>query len=815
MLLLDKIIEDGNQADFRTFLDELRFSESPFLLRDQVLEEFEKFCSAGNKECSYRTKSDTRRLLDLVQEIVFDDRYAYLLTRRRIGETEIYGIPRSANLYKKVSVGDYLKARDAIVLGKTREEINGLEIDMDPFNTAPLLKDPRNIGKGIYYFLRFLSSQLFTNQAEFLSKLFQFLKIHKIEDTQLMVSSSMPSLAELEQRLKDALEYLENIPPEIPFSSLRETLSDLGFERGWGRDAGHTRQTMELLKSILENPDHEVVGEFFSRIPMIHKIAIVTPHGWFAQENVLGRPDTGGQVVYILNQVKALEIELKRRIWETGLDVEPKIVILTRLIPEADGTRCNLRIENVSGTQHTKILRVPFRTHNRVITDRWISRFEIWPYLEDFARDAEKEIVQEMGGRPDLIVGNYSDGNLVAYLMSQSMQVTYCTVAHALEKAKYLYSDLYWQDRDENYHFSLQFTADLISMCAADMTITSTYQEIAGTNSTIGQYESYRFYTMPGLYRVKSGSSMFHPRFNIVPPGVDLSYFFPFTEDSKRSPQLTESITHRAFLGHSDESSRCHLDDPAKKPIYTIARLDHIKNITGLVEAFGKSDKLREVCNLIVVSGHVDREKSTDAEEREQIDKMYALIEKYHLDGSFRWLEMETNKSKVGELYRIMADRRGLFVQPALFEAFGLTVLEAMITGLPTVATRYGGPLETIAHGTNGFHINPNNHTEIEEVILPIVTGEGHEELWNQVSMGGIERVLESYTWDKHAAELIKLSKIYGFWNFLTKEMRKPLKNYVETLYQLLYRPMATKLLAQHDGKPIPDDAEAILTGSP
>lgn len=38
---------------------------------------------------------------------------------------------------------------------------------------------------------------------------------------------------------------------------------------------------------------------------------------------VLGKPDTGGQIVYILDQVRALETEMLKRIDEAGLDIEP------------------------------------------------------------------------------------------------------------------------------------------------------------------------------------------------------------------------------------------------------------------------------------------------------------------------------------------------------------------------------------------------------------------------------------------------------------------------------------------------------------
>jgi hypothetical protein len=46
-------------------------------------------------------------------------------------------------------------------------------------------------------------------------------------------------------------------------------------------------------------------------------------------------------------------------------------------------------------------------------------------------------------------------------------------------------------------------------------------------------------------------------------------------------------------------------------------------------------------------------------------------------------------------------------LQPALYEAFGLTVVEAMTCGLPTFATCNGGPSEIIKNGKSGFHIDP------------------------------------------------------------------------------------------------------------
>lgn len=65
-----------------------------------------------------------------------------------------------------------------------------------------------------------------------------------------------------------------------------------------------------------------------------------------------------------------------------------------------------------------------------------------------------------------------------------------CNIAHALEKTKYPDSDIYGRKYEEKYHFSCQFTADILAMNNADFIITSTYQEIAGRylHSLIQQY---------------------------------------------------------------------------------------------------------------------------------------------------------------------------------------------------------------------------------------------------------------------------------------------------------------------------------------
>jgi len=500
-------------------------------------------------------------------------------------------------------------------------------------------------------------------------------------------------------------------------------------------------------------------------------------------------------VVYILDQVRALEQEMKQRLFVQGLDIEPRILVVTRLIPDAEDTSCNQRIEPIAGTQNARILRVPFRNASGEVIPHWISRFEIWPYLERFTLDAERELLAELDGRPDLIIGNYSDGNLVASLMANRLDVTQCNIAHALEKTKYLYSDLYWQDNEEHYHFSCQFTADLIAMNMADFIITSTYQEIAGTEQSIGQYESHNAFTMPGLFRVVHGIDVYDPKFNIVSPGADPKVYFPASESERRLRHLLPEIEQLVFGDNADGTSRGVLADPDKPIIFTMARMDRIKNIVGLVEWYGRSTALRQEANLLVASGYIDSGRSDDNEEREQIDQFHQLMDRYELDSQVRWVEGQVDRERNGELYRFISDRRGVFVQPALFEAFGLTIIEAMCTGIPTFATCFGGPQEIIEDGISGYHIDPNHGDQAAEKIAEfLMKCRNDPAQWDRISQGALQRVATHYTWKRYAERLMTLSRVYGFWRYVTDLERTETKRYLEMFYTLQFRPLAAAM---------------------
>ena len=550
---------EGYRTQFFSLLRRLAQRDEPLLLASQLHDELDRFL--GEEEGASLAGTPVERLMRRAREAVVDPPWIRIAVRPRVASWAWLRCNIEQMEAEEVPVTDFLRAKERLV---DRNHGNRwmLEIDLGPFgHHVPRLREARSVGRGVEFLNRHLTREMFRDQDRGFERFLSFLRLHQAGGQQLMLNGRVRTVDDLRESLRDAVSLLEDRPADAEWREVEGDLKDLGFAPGWGRRVDAIRDSMSLLIDILEAPDPASLERFLSRMPMLFTLAIVSPHGFFGQADVLGMPDTGGQVVYILDQVRSLEREMRRRIHGWGLDLEPEIVVLTRLIPEARGSTCDQRLESIDGTRGCRILRVPFRTADGEVVREWVSRFDLWPYLERFARDAGRELLAELGRRPDFVIGNYSDGNLVATILGNRLGVTQCTIAHALEKTKYLYSDLYWRDNEPRYHFSCQFTADLISMNASDFIITSTYQEIAGRDDEEGQYESYRAFTMPGLYRVVNGIDVFDPKFNIVSPGADSSIYFPVHPD--RSPaggsrhRRPRAPLRRARRGFPRPAHRC------------------------------------------------------------------------------------------------------------------------------------------------------------------------------------------------------------------------------------------------------------------
>ncbi|KAF0926116.1 hypothetical protein E2562_021830 [Oryza meyeriana var. granulata] len=761
------------------------------LKNQQLMEELEK---------SLDDKAEKEKLVEgflgyiicSTQEAVVLPPFVAFAVRMNPGIWEYVKVHSDDLSVEGITPSEYLNFKETLYDEIWAKDDNSLEVDFGALDlSTPHLTLPSSIGNGLQFVSKFMSSKL-SGKPESMKPLLDYLLTLNYRGEKLMINDTVDTVSKLQTALLLAEVFVSGLPKYTPYLKFEQRFQEWGLEKGWGDTAERCKETLNCLSEVLQAPDPTNMEKFFSRVPSIFNIVIFSIHGYFGQEKVLGLPDTGGQVVYILDQVRAMEEELLQRIKQQGLHVTPMILVLTRLIPDAKGTTCNVELEPVENTKHSHILRVPFKTEVGKDLRQWVSRFDIYPYLERYAQDASAKILDILDGKPDLIIGNYTDGNLVASLLSNKLGVTQGIIAHALEKTKYEDSDVKWREMDQKYHFSCQFTADMIAMNTSDFIITSTYQEIAGSKEKPGQYEHHYAFTMPGLCRFATGINVFDPKFNIAAPGADQSIYFPFTQKQKRLTDLHPQIEELLYSKEDTAEHMGSLADRNKPIIFSMARLDKVKNITGLVEWYGQNKKLRDLVNLVVVAGLLDASQSKDREEIDEINKMHNLMDRYQLKGQIRWIKAQTDRVRNGELYRCIADTKGAFVQPALYEAFGLTVIEAMNCGLPTFATNQGGPAEIIVDGVSGFHVNPLNGREAGSKIADFFQKcKEDPSYWNKVSTAGLQRIYECYTWKIYASRVLNMGSTYSFWKTLNKEERQAKQRYLQIFYNVQFRNLA------------------------
>jgi sucrose synthase len=227
--------------------------------------------------------------------------------------------------------------------------------------------------------------------------------------------------------------------------------------------------------------------------------------------------------------------------------------------------------------------------------------------------------------------------------------------------------------------------------------------------------------------------------------------------------------------------------------------MNAIKNLTGLAECFGKSQTLQKDCNLIILTCNLNPDPATHPEEAMEIAKLHRIIDQYHLQGKIRWMGMRLPIIDLGEAYRVIADHQGIYINFARFAAFGHSILEAMISGLPTFTTEFGGASEIIQGWEYAFRLNPTDMDgAARKITIFLNKCQLIPDYRQKISQSMIERIRHRYNWYTYTNKLLLLTKLFSFWNFIYPEKTADRDRYLETLFHLIYKPRAEKILANH-----------------
>ncbi|MCG8017252.1 MAG: HAD-IIB family hydrolase [Candidatus Thiodiazotropha sp. 'RUGA'] len=436
-------------------------------------------------------------------------------------------------------------------------------------------------------------------------------------------------------------------------------------------------------------------------------ICLISVHGLIRGHDLeLGRDaDTGGQTKYVVDLAKAL----------AERDGVSRVDLVTRRVVDADISDDYAEpLELLS--EKAKIVRIDAGPEG------YLAKETLWDHLDSFM-DNLLNWLKSQPRMPDIVHTHYADAGYVGVRLSHLLGVPLVHTGHSLGRDKQhqlLAKGFSRKEIRERYNMDRRVEAEEEVLANADLVITSTHNEIEE------QYSLYNHYQPDNMA--------------VIPPGTDLTQFHP--------PSRGDNIHFRKTLSR-------FLRDPDKPIILALSRPDERKNILTLLEVYGESSQLQSAANLVIVAGNRDDIRDMESGPQSVMTDILMTIDLYDLYGRVAVPKRHLAK-EVPEIYRLTALSEGVFVNPALTEPFGLTLLEAAASGLPLIATENGGPVDIIGNCNNGLLVDPLNKKAIRRSLLKIL----HDnDLWQKYARNGLNGVRKHYSWKAHAKKYLAMIK--------------------------------------------------------
>lgn len=194
------------------------------------------------------------------------------------------------------------------------------------------------------------------------------------------------------------------------------------------------------------------------------------------------------------------------------------------------------------------------------------------------------------------------------------------------------------------------------------------------------------------------------------------------------------------------DTSRFRPGDHGRSGVLFVGRVTPHKGIDRLIEALPEGVAL----TVAGTAGHDRRLPERDYP---------ALLQRLARGRDVRFTG-EVSEDHLPEMYRaarvlvlpsVQVTRYGKRIP--IPELLGLSLLEAMASGTPVIASRIGGLPEVVVDGTTGFVVDPGNKTELRDRIDQLLSD---DDLFRTMSASARGHVEENFTWDRCAERCLE-----------------------------------------------------------
>ncbi|HET7535741.1 MAG TPA: glycosyltransferase [Candidatus Didemnitutus sp.] len=212
---------------------------------------------------------------------------------------------------------------------------------------------------------------------------------------------------------------------------------------------------------------------------------------------------------------------------------------------------------------------------------------------------------------------------------------------------------------------------------------------------------------------------------SMIPPGYDDNRFFPVSPPSREATRQRLGFSGRVVLA--------------------IGRLARNKGYDLLIDAFTLvASRVEDAVLYLAVGG-----TELNSNEQKQLDELKTKVDALGLPERVKFGGFVAD-ADLADHYRA-AD---VFVLSSRYEPFGMTAVEAMACGTPTVITTHGGLYRAVTFGRHALYADPFDKEDLGISIVKVLR---HPRLTHRLSRMGAHKARSLFTWTGIAQQLISL----------------------------------------------------------
>ncbi len=408
---------------------------------------------------------------------------------------------------------------------------------------------------------------------------------------------------------------------------------------------------------------------------------MVSTHGYVAADPPLGKADTGGQVVYVLELAKKLaQLGFEVDIWTRRFEDQPEIDVVN---------------------ERVRVIRAACGGPNFIDKEYLVRHLPEW--AERVLRFIKKEGIQYQ-----FLNSHYWDAGYATQRLAEVLDVPHVHTPHSLGMWKRQLMEKDAPEDAENFEKKYNFTQRIHE---ETLLFRSCEQVIATTPDQVDMIV--KDYGAPA------------EQVAMIPPGYDDNRFFPVSIASRNALRSRLGFQGRVVLA--------------------LGRLARNKGYDLLIDAFSLvAARIPDVALHLAVGG-----ASLNTEEQRILDELKAQAIRLGLEERVKFSGFVADND-LADHYRA-AD---VFVLSSRYEPFGMTAIEAMACGTPTVITTHGGLFRAVTFGRHALYADSLDKEDLGISIVKILR---HPRLSSRLGRMGAHKARSLFTWTGIAQQLTSL----------------------------------------------------------